>query len=60
MVETMLREVLGSKRAVASTRNEAEVETKLIDILKGEGAAAGDDPKTMSDDELKKRLGITK
>jgi hypothetical protein len=59
MVETMLREVLGSKRAVAATRSEAEVESKLIDLLSGkEGSAASDDPKTMSDDELKKRLGI--
>jgi hypothetical protein len=59
MVETMLREVLGSKRAVAATRSEAEVETKLIDLLSGkEGSAASDDPKSMSDDELKKRLGI--
>ncbi len=59
MIETMLREVLASKRAVAATRSEAEVESKLIDLLSGkEGSAASDDPKSMSDDELKKRLGI--
>jgi hypothetical protein len=59
VVEHILREVAASKRAVAAARNEAEVETKLIDILSGkEGSAAGDDPKSMSDDEIKKRLGI--
>jgi len=59
MVETMMSEVLASKRAVAATRSETEVESKIIDILAGkEGSAASDDPKAMSDDELKKRLGI--
>jgi hypothetical protein len=59
MVEQMLREVLASKRAVAATRSEAEAESKILDIISGkEGAGASDDPKTMSDDELKKRLGI--